>query len=204
MLRRMTEDDFWTLVAASGTRPGDRQAREDWLGRRLLELPADAVAAFQARLEAAVDTAYTWPLWDAAARIEDGWCSDDGFVSFRLWLVARGRTVYEAAVADPDTLAGLSELRALAGRRVEDWDDEEWPEWERLDRIAREVWNQTTGRDGEDFDAFYDAVDAVDAADLDTGDAARTRDPEGGEPSGRRGEPLPRLAALFPRPDGLD
>jgi hypothetical protein len=35
----------------------------------------------------------------------NGGCSDDGFEYFRGWLVAQGQQVYEAALADPDSLA---------------------------------------------------------------------------------------------------
>jgi hypothetical protein len=52
--------------------------------------------------------AHTWNLWGAAYLINGG-CSDDGFVYFCAWLIGRGRAVYEAAVADPDTLADVVE-----------------------------------------------------------------------------------------------
>ena len=34
-------------------------------------------------------------------------CSDDGFIDFRAWLIAQGREVYFAALADPDSLADV-------------------------------------------------------------------------------------------------
>jgi hypothetical protein len=37
----------------------------------------------------------------------NGGASDDGFDYFRGWLIAQGRAVYEQALADPDSLAGL-------------------------------------------------------------------------------------------------
>ena len=39
----------------------------------------------------------------------NGGSSDDGFHYFRAWLISRGQAVYEAAVANPDSLAGLTE-----------------------------------------------------------------------------------------------
>ena len=35
------------------------------------------------------------------------WCSDDGFIDFRAWLIAQGREVYLAALKDPDSLADV-------------------------------------------------------------------------------------------------
>jgi hypothetical protein len=50
-------------------------------------------------------------LW-AAAYLINGGCSDDGFESFRCWLIVQGRTVFERSVADPDTLADLPVIQA--------------------------------------------------------------------------------------------
>ena len=36
-----------------------------------------------------------------------GGCSDDGFEYFRRWLVSRGRDIYAAALANPDSLANV-------------------------------------------------------------------------------------------------
>ena len=52
------------------------------------------------------DLAYTWKLWGAAYMIGGG-CSDDGFIDFRYGLIAKGQTVFEAAVRDPDSLVQL-------------------------------------------------------------------------------------------------
>ncbi len=49
---------------------------------------------------------YGWPLWGAAYLLNGG-CGDDGFDDFRGWLVTRGRAVFEAALADPDSLADV-------------------------------------------------------------------------------------------------
>jgi len=53
-----------------------------------------------------LNEAYTWDLWGAAYLINGG-CSDDGFEYFRRWLVSRGRDIYAAALANPDSLANL-------------------------------------------------------------------------------------------------
>lgn len=48
--------------------------------------------------------AYAWDLWDVAYLMKGG-ASDDSFLYFRGWLIGRGREVFEAALADPTTLA---------------------------------------------------------------------------------------------------
>jgi Protein of unknown function (DUF4240) len=54
---------------------------------------------------------YRWDLWGAASLINGG-CGDDGFDYFRGWLLGQGRAVWEAAVADPDSLADHPQVRA--------------------------------------------------------------------------------------------
>jgi hypothetical protein len=51
-------------------------------------------------------------LWAAAYLIEGG--CDDGFMDFRAGLMLQGRTAFEAAVADPDSLAGLPVVQRMA------------------------------------------------------------------------------------------
>jgi Protein of unknown function (DUF4240) len=50
--------------------------------------------------------ARTIDLWGAAYTINGG-ASDDGFYYFRCWLIGMGKDIYEAAVADPDSLADV-------------------------------------------------------------------------------------------------
>jgi hypothetical protein len=50
--------------------------------------------------------AYRWDLW-AAAYVINGGASDDGFEYFLGWLMAQGRTRWEATLADPDSLADI-------------------------------------------------------------------------------------------------
>jgi hypothetical protein len=66
----------------------------------------------------------------------NGGASDDGFEYFQRWLISKGREVFEAAVADPDSLADL-----LAP-------DTEGPcEFEEFAYVASEVWAEKTGID---------------------------------------------------------
>ncbi|MGW5852193.1 DUF4240 domain-containing protein [Streptomyces sp. NPDC055254] len=118
---------------------------------------------------------------------------------FALWLVAQGRGTYESVIADPDVLADASEVRALAGRHVGEWHDDEWPEWEELDYVAQDIFDELNGQKDDCEDAFYDALEAVRAAwaeseERDETERAMTQ-------SGARrlsaGTGTPRLDALF-------
>jgi hypothetical protein len=53
--------------------------------------------------------AYRWDVWAAASVIHGG-CSDDAFWDFRAGLIALGRTRYESALAEPDTLAAIPDV----------------------------------------------------------------------------------------------
>ena len=102
----MTEEQFWTVVEDAHRRAGGNvaaQARS--LVTVLAEGPLDDVVAFSQWFQHLVKRAGTPRLLAAHYLIQDGSHSDDGFQYFRAWLVGQGRPVFEAAVADPDSLA---------------------------------------------------------------------------------------------------
>ena len=134
----MTEDAFWSLIA--NTANSDAEARLDALRDALSALPIEEIEAFAATLNAKLAVAYTWDLWGADYVIHGG-ASDDAFAYFRRWLVAQGRAVFEAAVADPDSLA-----------------DAEWTpgpegvfEFEEFAYAPLEAWASRTGRDEDEM-----------------------------------------------------
>ena len=192
----MDTDAFWSLIEDSlGHAPG-RAERGRYLTARLAELSAAEIPAFQAHLDALCVRADRWSLWAAAARILGGFCSDDGFEDFRHWLIGRGRTVFEQAVADPDSLADAPEIRRLAGRPSSAWDDDaESPSWESLSYLAAEAYAIATG--DQDEDAFDDAVadaevDPVPQPDYLAEEQWSARDEEAAAAR------IPRLARAFP------
>ena len=65
----------------------------------LRELSAAEIEAFERAFHEQQRHAYSWDLW-GAAYIMNGGASDDGFEYFQRWLISKGRTVFEAAVAD--------------------------------------------------------------------------------------------------------
>ncbi|MBX9625489.1 MAG: DUF4240 domain-containing protein [Gemmataceae bacterium] len=176
----MTEDEFWGHIAASEPDPLDPEAQVDRLAARLAKLAPDEIVDFQAHWERLSDRAYRRDLWDAAGLI-NGMCSDDGFQYFRWWLSLQGRAVYEAAVADPDTLAGVV--------------DPEVGEYEAEVGPGVDAWFLATGTADDDdagFEAFRRAVDARNPGH--DGPPELVPDPRGDEDENTR---FPRLAALY-------
>lgn len=102
----MDEDTFWNLVDEARAEGGSDDERFlQSLQSGLMELPPNAIEGFRDRLDEMLARAYRWDLW-AAAYVINGGCSDDAFEYFRGWLVSKGRVVFEAALLDPETLAG--------------------------------------------------------------------------------------------------
>jgi hypothetical protein len=136
----VTDAEFWELIRSARRRDPDAHAER--LTARLVKRPADDILAFGRCWDTLSRRAYTWRMWGAAYLINGG-CSDDGFEYFRDWLILQGRGVYEAAVADPDTLAAV---------RVEP-DEAEYECY-----IAQGAYQLAVG--GEDHGAYYDAYRA--------------------------------------------
>jgi hypothetical protein len=120
----MTEADFWAHVAAARPRRYDAEAHADALTARLAGLPEPDVLDFVHHWDAAGARAYRRDLWGAAYLVNGG-CSDDGFQYFRWWLILQGRAAFDAALADPDTLAevldGETEVEAEVYPGTDAW-----------------------------------------------------------------------------------
>jgi hypothetical protein len=96
-------DRFWQIV--DGTVSDDYDAQLDALAEVVSKLSREEIIAFAGDFQKASAAAYRWDLWGAAYLINGG-CSDDGFIDFRSWLIAQGKSVYDAALANPESLAG--------------------------------------------------------------------------------------------------
>ena len=126
----MDKTAFWKLLDGLDTEDAAAE-----LAARLEDLEPAEIAEFQRHFDEVHARAYTWPLWGAAYLMEGG-CSDDGFIDFRYGLISRGQKVFEAALADPDTLADLldeedflsnEEFGYVAGQVYQSITDEEIP-----------------------------------------------------------------------------
>lgn len=126
----MDEDGFWRLVDSAWA--GEQNITPEVLDRlneRLGRLSYAEIDECLKWFDQAHRRAYRWDLWAAGYLIQDS-MSDDGFTDFRSWLIAHGRTAYERALADPDTLAELqwrsdledmSAAELYAARIVDAW-----------------------------------------------------------------------------------
>jgi hypothetical protein len=185
-------DAWWDIVerarAAVGERAGDRNLPDDPLPPALTSVLATLSPAtlvdWEVTHHAVIDSAYRWPLWNAAFLIEGG-CGDDGFIDFRDGLVLQGRTVFDQAVADPDSLADLPVTRLMAT------DEGGWLGYESISYLVADAYRQVNGN----LKGFDQAVTA-----------ALRELPRPAEPIGPSWDPedddenrrhLPRLAELF-------
>lgn len=129
----MTTDRFWAIVdGVNAASAGDMDMKCALLGRELRGLPAEEVKSFSDHFDDALDAAYSWDLW-AAAYIIGGGCSDDAFSDFCATLLSRGRSDFESALADPESLADTDI-------------DEDSGFYEGYQYVADEVYEEMTGR----------------------------------------------------------
>ncbi|MFJ6725682.1 MULTISPECIES: DUF4240 domain-containing protein [unclassified Streptomyces] len=184
---------WWGLVerarvAVGEARAEDRDARDDPLPRALTDvlvpLGADGIVAFGVRRITVTDSAYHYPLWNAAYLIEGG-CGDDGFMDFRDGLALQGRAVFERAVADPDSLADLPLVVRMSRG------ESGWLGFESLNHLVREAYREVRGETDTLDAALTDALRGLDRPGRPTGD---DWDAEDEEETRRR---LPRLSGLF-------
>ena len=140
-LAAQTTDEFWQLIES--TRSEDCDAHAERLTRRLAALPPPRIVAFSRELELRLDDAYRWDLWGVAYLVNGG-SSDDGFEYFRGWLIAQGRSYFEAALRDPQRAAD----RARAGEA----------ECEALLHVAHSAYEAATGRALPDSETTMDMV----------------------------------------------
>ncbi|MGC5334246.1 DUF4240 domain-containing protein [Micromonospora sp. DT62] len=110
----MRTDDFWQLIdrarAGGGGEPHAVAARAVAL---LAERDPEDIVGYARHQARVLSASHKVDLWGAAYLINGG-VSDEGFHHFRGWLMTQGREVFARAVADPDSLAGLSQVRAAS------------------------------------------------------------------------------------------
>ena len=139
-MRKMDPDAFWDLIAGAKRECGqDMDASLQWLTERLPALGPQQAQDFHDILHGYKHLAYKYGLWTAATLMCGNGCSDDGFMDFRAWLIAQGREVYLAALADPDSLADVEPYGGC--------------QFESFSYVASEVLNTLTGGDA------YDSMD---------------------------------------------
>jgi hypothetical protein len=135
----LSVDGFWALIDRSAAFESNPDAQVADLRASLQRLTPDQIADFQKLFGETMQNSYSWDLW-GVAYLSNGGASDDSFEYFRCWLISKGRRVFEAVSADPDSLADL--LATGEGGDLE---------FEEFAYVARDAWATKTGRDWNDM-----------------------------------------------------
>jgi hypothetical protein len=137
----MNIGEFWSIIEKSRkgwdrNHPDGNQNRQlDALAELLSQLPSEEVAYFERHFQDLFYRAYRWDLWHAAFIVAEG-CSDDSFMDFREWLISMGRSNYEAAVADVESVAQIAAVPGV-----------ESVFFEGFASVASEVYEKRTGKE---------------------------------------------------------
>ena len=102
----MTVDEFWMHIEATKRESPSIEDVPQLLTRRLSQLPESEIVDFSNHFHDCLNRSNDGCLW-VAASVMMGGCGDDSFVYFRGWLIAQGRRIFEAVLADPDSMAEL-------------------------------------------------------------------------------------------------
>ena len=139
----MDEEQFWAIVQTAVDEAGnDEDEYLEVVKRELSKLSLKEMIGFRLRTDKLLYDSYTSEMW-CAGYLMNGGCSDDGFEYFRLWVISRGRKVYEAAMANPDNLIDY----------IGDDDEMDFFEFESFWYVALEAFEEAV--DAE----LYDYVD---------------------------------------------
>ncbi len=107
---RMDRQGFWDAIARARAAVDDTFEDTEELAEVLTDVlaqlqPAE-IAAFDNEFRRLLIESYRDDLW-AAAYLTCGGAGDDSFDYFRAWLIAQGQQAWDAALANPDSLADL-------------------------------------------------------------------------------------------------
>ena len=171
----MDSKAYWKLIDRTrNASDGDLEAQEEALLDAVEALDPKEIIAFELHTKELLNGSFSARLWGAAYLINGG-ASNDGFDYFRGWLIGQGQRVYEAALANPDSLADVEGIDAGD------------LEFEGMWNLARQAYENKTGEPmADDVGAKpMTALSDVLATRLDFDDADAMR------------AAYPRLAAMF-------
>jgi len=102
----MSIDEFWEIVDRVNDNASGMEAKCELLGEELRRLSAPEVKAFHIHFLNRLYPAISWKFWQAAQIIYGDQCEKE-FTGFLTTIISKGKTVYENAIASPDTLASF-------------------------------------------------------------------------------------------------
>lgn len=138
----MTIDTFWQLIDEARRASGRITDMPQKLIDMLCTIDDYEIVDFESHYVDCLHRSYEARLWLAAVVIMGG-CGDDTFSDFRGWLIAQGRTRFESALADPDSLADLESFDG----------DHGYPTLFYLGSVASRAYCKRVSGDERDFDA---------------------------------------------------
>ena len=134
----MLKSEFWKLIDESRHEAlGDTKLHVATFKSALDDLEPNELVSFGHWFDDYYASADSWELWDAAYLVGGG-CSDDSFADFKGWLISRGEKVFEAALANPESLAKVVSVG-------------EWTRAEGFHFAAQLLWAKKTGKSADDF-----------------------------------------------------
>lgn len=141
---KMNMQEFWRVIdfARQQTR-GDDQLYENLLIKTLERYSLTEIIEFECLLEQHLLAADDFKIM-AAQKIIEGSVTDDSYLYFRCWLISQGKSVFEEALRNPDSLASIDTERAIAG-------------FEPLLYVATQAYQNKIGKKEED-ESFPRAV----------------------------------------------
>ena len=141
----MNNEMFWEMIANSKKNSkNDSSKFLKILISEISKLPEEDIFEFEKILIHYLVSSYTSELW-AAAYIINGGCSDDGFDYFRAWLISQGKTIYENAIKDPQSLANV--IREDQAGEIE---------FEEFLNVCADAYKMKTGKDD-----FYENFEKI-------------------------------------------
>jgi len=134
----LDEELYWLIIDQSLRNSHNQDEQAAYLVKAIGQLTPKQMIGFRLRTDKLLYDTYTSDMWCAAYIMNQG-CSDDSFEYFRNWVISRGKAVYYAAKANPDSL--ISEV----DEEAEMYDFEDF--W----YVANDAFQQKTGKDLYDF-----------------------------------------------------
>jgi hypothetical protein len=110
----MTTTEFWNVIERARSSATNTVEIPDRLVDGLSGMPDAQIIGFGLRFRECMDWSFDARLWLAAVVLLGG-CGDDAFSDFRGWLIAQGRSAFESALAEPDSLAQLPSFEGTDG-----------------------------------------------------------------------------------------
>lgn len=130
----MNETEFWELIDKSNQQcRDDKHCQLEFIKSSLIEMDSIHIYDFEEILRQKIIECDDYKVM-AAAKIIDGYVSDDSYIYFRCWLIGKGKFVYKSAIRDPETLS-----KHLIDKNSCDFEE--------LLYVATEVYSSKTGKE---------------------------------------------------------